>query len=983
MERSRDDHAGPTRPARRDPSSVVAVAAAVAWLQLAVEAWSRTVAVSVVPARAAFHLLVVLVALLGVAVAGAARTARQVPGVAGPAVLRLGGSLAAASVVLAGRLVLEPWQPTVLALAPLLVVAPVLTSWELVARIRAGGGRRWRPVEHSLRLWCSLAVPAGVLLGLQPARWGASGPQTGEFRATWVSVLVAGVIAAAGAALARRATAWWFAVVSLAAVGVLVAASGATVSTVPTTVWIAATVAAVGAAGTWVPRDDRGRIVVGGRTSVPVARRLGRRIGLVGGAVAGAGRTAGSATGRHLRNGSGRAARGLGDLVAPPSLQPRPVRTRIDRQLGALVLLGSTAYVVAGAVWAFRIGWQPTGHAATLMARASQVGTADHPWIGLVTSLGGAGSGAAHPGPFPMDVLAPFVRVFGVSGGAIVGGATVTLVCWLVAVWAAWRAAGRSAALAVWVAAAVVIAVPGLGAVWEANNISISMLAMFTTVVLCWAVATGTWSAWWPAVLGACFCAQSYIPHALVVVGPLVVAAATMLVVRRRSTDPVERARIARFWWVGVAAGLLAWAQPAWEAIANDGGNVRALLTEVTTPVPSLGASGMVRALAWIFAVPPRWGEVTESYAQAGGALDFVGGSVVVGLLVAAVVAGAAWWSRRTTPSSLRQLQTVTLAVVVGACLNATQLPMSYLRSFQLGWLVVASIVVWLTVGLRLGVAALHRLRLRSGAAAVRNVARAATGLSLVALVVLGLNGPASIEEMKGTPFAIDAMIDPVVEPTVAAVGTDRPVLALRAGTRLNEVATDTVVSNLIARGVDVRVEPGLGGFNYGRRRLVDRWDGPTIWILGGIEPNRPTGTLVARAEVPGWSDEDVDRTARAVAERLGPDGTVVLQPWVGAYLVRYLSGWVGTERVCALAEELRSGRVRAADLPPGLLLTLYGDLAVESPQLPADLQTAATDLVGRAPLEVWVTDRQGDQSVDSDRMLRDGTQCPPAPGER
>lgn len=72
---------------------------------------------------------------------------------------------------------------------------------------------------------------------------------------------------------------------------------------------------------------------------------------------------------------------------------------------------------------------------------------------------------------------------------------------------------------------------------------------------------------------------------------------------------------------------------------------------------------------------------------------------------------------------------------------------------------------------------------------------------------------------------------------------------------------------------------------------------------------------------------------------------------------------------------------MRAADLPPGLLLTLYGDLAVESPQLPADLQAEATGLVGRAPLEVWATDRRGDQPVDSDRMLRDGTQCPPGPG--
>ncbi|MFZ4433456.1 MAG: hypothetical protein ACOYOQ_09715, partial [Microthrixaceae bacterium] len=282
------------------------------------------------------------------------------------------------------------------------------------------------------------------------------------------------------------------------------------------------------------------------------------------------------------------------------------------------------------------------------------------------------------------------------------------------------------------------------------------------------------------------------------------------------------------------------------------------------------------------------------------------------------------------------------------------------------------------TVGLRLGVAALVALRRVGGAPAVRFARFAGGSLAVVAVLLLGVNGPDSIEQMKGGQFAIDPMVEPVVDQTVEAIGTDRPVLALRAGTRLNEVATDTVVSNLIARGVDVRVEPGLGGFNYGRRRLVDAWSGPTLWILGGVEPVQPSGRLIARAEVPGWSDVRFEELSEQVAAGAADGPPLVLQPWVRRYLVRYLSGWVPPDRVCALAADVLAGRVPVASLPPGLLLTLYGDLAIESPALPAAVQAEASDLLGRAPIEVWATDRDQPGAVSSDLLLRDGTQCPP-----
>ncbi len=78
---------------------------------------------------------------------------------------------------------------------------------------------------------------------------------------------------------------------------------------------------------------------------------------------------------------------------AAPSVVPPPrTMDRTDRIGAAVMGLGALAYVVNGLVWAQRVGWQPTGHSATIMARAYDVGTIHHPWIGMATSLGSDGT---------------------------------------------------------------------------------------------------------------------------------------------------------------------------------------------------------------------------------------------------------------------------------------------------------------------------------------------------------------------------------------------------------------------------------------------------------------------------------------------------------------------------------------------------------------------------------------------------------------
>jgi hypothetical protein len=694
-----------------------------------------------------------------------------------------------------------------------------------------------------------------------------------------------------------------------------------------------------------------------------------------GRALAGGARAARSA-GSGVVHGLGRGWGGLLGFAAPPRTAARPVLARRDRV--ALVAMGgiTVAFVGQGAWWAHRVGWQPTGHSATLMARAYDVGTANHPLSGMATSLG-AGGGASHPGPLSIDAMAPMVRLFGVQQGALIGGVVVVLACWWLATWSAWRALGRGAAVAAWAFSALVIEIGALGIVWESNNITISTFAMFACLMASWAAATGTWRAWWWAVLLGSFCSQSYLPHGLIVLGPVLWSGLAIAGARRAMIDPAER-RAARSALVGGwVIALVAWSQPVIDVVVNDGGNVRALFGQVADAAPSVGLGGLPRALAWIFSVPPRWTDVTGSFATAGTADELVRGSLVLGAIVAALVVVAAWRTRRSIGAAERQLRALTVCVIVGAGVNITRLPQDALRSFQIGWLVISSLCVWFAVGVGVGTA-VERALVPAGRAGARSVLRGA-GAALAVAVVVGaaVAAPDRIEDVKGAPFTIDAMIGPAVDEAVPRLDVHEPVLVLATDARLNEVATDTIASNLIVHGLDARTE--RYDAHYGERRIVDRWDGPMLWVTSGVAPIDPDGTELASASVPGWSRRRFDDLARTIARRARADGPVELQPWAMEGLPRYLAGWV--EEPCRIADQIRDGSYPVADLPPGLLLTFYGDLAVVGPRLPRAEVEEASGLLGQAPLEVWAVETKGTIPAVSGQVVRDGSSCAPSAG--
>jgi hypothetical protein len=234
---------------------------------------------------------------------------------------------------------------------------------------------------------------------------------------------------------------------------------------------------------------------------------------------------------------------------------------------------------------------------------------------------------------------------------------------------------------------------------------------------------------------------------------------------------------------------------------------------------------------------------------------------------------------------------------------------------------------------------------------------------------------------VKDRAFTIDALIDPLVEQTLSKFDSSEAVFVPQAGGRLNEIATDTLLSNLIVGGLNARVETSPSGMNYGERRMVTEWSGPALWITSALSPIKPDGKLLASVSAPDWSEARFGELAEQVATRVRAAPEVRLQPWVDRYLVRYLSGWIPEKDLCSTAEQLRAGTYPIATLPPGLLLTLYADLAISDPRLPASIQDEVSGAIGQGPLEVWQTEIEQPVQIASTNLLRNGTACPQSAG--
>jgi hypothetical protein len=657
--------------------------------------------------------------------------------------------------------------------------------------------------------------------------------------------------------------------------------------------------------------------------------------------------------------------------------EPEPDRMSTSDRRWALAIAASTAVaIIWRCAWAWRVGAEPIGHGATAMARAWDVGTRNTPIVGMPTSFSDVHSTpAAHPGPLFLDLYAPFVRVFGLRGGAFVGSAALNLFWWLAATWAAFRAGGRSAALGAWVASGVILFGLMRGAAWEPTTAIATWPGIFTVLMLCWAVATGAWSAWPVAVIAFGVIVQAYLAHTIIMLVPLAWAGLAIATAARRGAANVRGAR--RAMRVGWALLVLTWASPLVDILIHRGGNARALWNGLSSGRATIGLAGLWRGPAWMLQVPPVWGRLNRLFAP-----DFLAylGALSASWIPALVAVVLLWVGRRRSATTgERRLWVLCALGLVASGGSLVAFPLEQTAFYQLMWLAIMSVFVWMVVSYSLAQAVLARLARAGRRGPTRRLALRSVSWAgcLVGLVALAVHVPSSLEAIEGPYVAVHEVSARLSAAALGATRAHEPVLVLGLDRLTEQTTADTLIAKLITGDRDVRVEGYIGTY-FGEGRVVPpRWSGETLVVVDGSAPVHPAGKLIARGVPPQWSRQRFDRSAARVKAWAVRHGPIVVDRHLVPSLLGYVDGWEpGTS--CTEIAQIDRGAIPISKLPAGAIARLYSDAAIVSPQLPSGLQHLVDRDLSQTPTEVWSVEApRSDGDIPSADLLRTGALCP------
>jgi hypothetical protein len=655
----------------------------------------------------------------------------------------------------------------------------------------------------------------------------------------------------------------------------------------------------------------------------------------------------------------------------------RPVEWTVWAVAFALV----SSLVLIGALAARSDGYVAIADDAQIAARSVDVFSSSTPLLGMPASTERFGGVIAyHPGPLLFWVYAPFVALLGAAGGLLAGAAALNIAAVAGCGIAGLRRGGLATGLLGLAAAASALLVFGgpAGTFRPINSIAVNVVFV-AFVIMSWGIACGDRRLvpWWILAGSITVQAELIFLVQVVVIGAVAVSLGVVRAWRSRTRDPGARpvgaipganvaalvvaalvgAAVAASWsgaplvvaavvglvawgsWWGVrrsrvlrwlvadrslaawiAVVLLLWSFPLVEAIANDGGNLAALVGYLRQDVTTWGLAGATAALR-IGLRPPSAPLTAE---------QFAGGSVLWSWL--AVLAGLVLFAVPGRPASRRRMLTIATGGVLAAALAVSQAPDADGYQFHhLGWLPLIGVVVWFALAVAL--LDVGRRWVPSGAAVV--VAAAL----LLASCAATLRWPDSWGLLPQETWTDRSLSE--LGRQVAASGLRPGTYGLvAAGDSRDAVLLSGLFEPLEKAGVHVLLGPS--GAVFGENRLLrghsNDAEGMLYLVRDDVEP--PRGLRRIAATDPRHPHE-VAAVADEVAAFVAAHGPLRLDEAGAAELGRLgfgrLPGACVAEldpRHCDPPTSLPSTR----DVPARLLADLYADGGVAAPQLPPGL---------------------------------------------
>ena len=428
-----------------------------------------------------------------------------------------------------------------------------------------------------------------------------------------------------------------------------------------------------------------------------------------------------------------------GDAVASP-LVPA---LRFDRR-SAVTVAAALLPIVVAAIRLLAAHRAPLGDNGLIALRANDVLTANHPWFGTWTSASlSTGVDFNNPSPLHFDVLALFVKPFGIAAGAVLGAAFLNAMSVGVAIRQGFHFAARRGEMSMAIAAAALSFTLGsemLADPWQPHNL---VLPFFAVLACCVSLAAGRWSsAPWAVVLGS-LVVGAHLSFTYVV---LAVLAVSLVLAWRRSPEGRRRGVV-----LVTASVVIAWSQPVVEQLFGSGrGNIGRVLQATGGDQEPLGLQMGVRLVGQVLTSPPWWlrgsftGAIPETGYSADGSLNPKGllgvgwAAVGVAALVSVLVVLCVRALRRGRPAESALLVVATTGVVA-ALATATVMPAGVLglAPHQVRWLWPIGALVWVALFdvldlevLRIRMSAMLRQRLAVGALALLVVANVPSHLS-------------------------------------------------------------------------------------------------------------------------------------------------------------------------------------------------------------------------------------------------------------